>query len=114
MDEGVSQLTEAGCEIYPMQWIEVDKHAQRDLAQNLQLVMWIGKMLFAAGVHSLMFPFTRAISRTDIFQEKKLIGSCCIAFQLKVFQKELHAERFWHHVYPPMVQRMQDADCGFD
>ena len=31
-DEEVRQLTEAGCEIYPMQWIEVDKnaHLQRD------------------------------------------------------------------------------------
>ena len=24
-DEEVRQLTEAGCDIYPMQWIEVDK-----------------------------------------------------------------------------------------
>ena len=31
-DEEVRQLTEAGCEIYPMQWIEVDKnaHLRRD------------------------------------------------------------------------------------
>ena len=31
-DEEVRQLTEAGCEIYPMQWIELDKnaHLRRD------------------------------------------------------------------------------------
>ena len=88
-DEEVRQLTEAGCEIYPMLWIEVDKkhicegitimflflrsirvdwldaktsRQRSDFAQIAQLVMWIRTILFAVGVHRLMFPFTRAIS----------------------------------------------------
>ena len=28
-DEEVRQLTESGCEIYPIQWIEVDKNARQ-------------------------------------------------------------------------------------
>ena len=44
-----------------------------------------------------------------------MIESCCIVFRLKVFQKkELQVERFWYHVYPFMVQRMQDEDRGSD
>ena len=62
------------------------------------LLMWIRTILFAVGVRRLMFPFMHAISRTDTFKDKKLIEPYCIVFQLKVFQKELQAERFWHHV----------------
>ena len=61
---------------------------RKDLAQTLQLVMWIRRMLFAVGVRGLTSPFTPAISRTDTFEDKKLIESCCIEFQLVVFQKE--------------------------
>ena len=28
-DEEVRQLTESGCEVYPMQWVEVDKNPHR-------------------------------------------------------------------------------------
>ena len=77
--------------------------------------MWIRTILFAVGVHRLMFPSTRAISQTDTFKDKKLIESCCIVSQLKVFQKEeLQVEQFWPHVYTSTVKRMQDEDCGFD
>ena len=27
--------------------------------------------------------------------------------------EELQAERFWPHVFPSMVQKMQDTECGF-
>ena len=38
-----------------------------------------------------------------------------IILRTMVFQKkELQAEHFWPHVYPSMVQRMQDEDCAFD
>ena len=57
---------------------------RKDFAQTLQLVMWIRTMLFAVGVHRLTSPFTPAISRTDTFEDKKLIESCCIEFQLMV------------------------------
>ena len=89
-DEEARQLTEACCEIYPMQWIEEVKNAhlrrdhdyvflymqsirvdclveetsrqRRDFAQSLQLVMWIHTLSFAVGVHRLMSPFTHAVS----------------------------------------------------
>ena len=49
-----------------------------------------------------------AFSRSDTFKGKKLIESCCTAFQLKVFQKkEFQAERFWRRVSPSM-----DKDAG--
>ena len=38
-DEEVRQLTEAGCEIYPMQWIEVDKHAHLRRDSNYASVL---------------------------------------------------------------------------
>ena len=126
-DEEVRQLTEAGCEICPMKWVDTDKnvHLRRDsdyasgLAkfqrQILQLVMWIPTISFAVGVHRLTSPFTRAISRTNTFKGKKLIEPCCIVFQLKVSKKkEMQAEKFWSRVFPSTVQRMQDEDYGFD
>ena len=62
-------------------------------------------------VHKLTAPFTRAISRTDAFKDKKLIESCCIVLQVKVSQKkELQAEKSWPHVFPPTVLKMQDED----
>ena len=46
---------------------------------------------------------------------KKLIGSCCTVFQLKVFQKEdLQAGRFLACLFQSMVQEMQDETCGFN
>ena len=127
-----------GFEIDPMQWLEVDKahifegiaimflflqstrvdwldaetsRQRRNFALTLQLVMWIRTISFAVGVHRLTFPFTRAISRTDTFMDKKLIESCCTVFQLKVFQKkELQAERFWHSRVP--IYGARDAGRG--
>ena len=79
------------------------------------LVMWIRTTLFGFGVLRLTSPFTHAISRMDTFKDKKLIESCCVAFQLKVSQKkELQAEKFWPHVFPSTAQKMQGEDCGFD
>ena len=44
-----------------------------------------------------------------LFKGKKLIESCCIVFQLKVYQKEeLQAEKSWPRVLPSTVQKMQD------
>ena len=142
-DEEARQLTEAGCEIYPMQWVDTDENAclrrdsdsvsvlakcvrvdwlvvetsrqRKDLAQILPLVMWIRTISFAVGVHKLTSPSTHVISRTDTFKDKKLIESCCIVCQLQVSQKkESQAEKFWPRVFPTMVQQMQDEDCGFD
>ena len=70
--------------------------------------------MFAVGVHKLTSPFTDAISRLDTSKEKKLIESCCVELQPKVFQKELQAENVWPHVFPSTVQKMQDEKCGFD
>ena len=102
-DEEVRQLTEAGSEIYPMKWVDADKNAylrrdndcvvflqsfrvdwlvaetsrrRKDIAQILQLVMWIRTISFAVGVHSLTSPFIHTISRTDTFKDKKLNESC--------------------------------------
>ena len=87
---------------------------QRNFAQTPQLVMWIRTVLFAVGVQRLMFPFMHAMSRTEPFEDKKLIESCCIVFRLMVFQKkELLVERCWPRVFPSMVQKMQDEDRGF-
>ena len=77
--------------------------------------MRIRTISFAVGVHRFTCPVTHAISQTDTFKDQKLIESCCIVFQLKVFQKkESQAERFWPRVFPSVVQKMQDEDCGFD
>ena len=141
-DEEVRRLTEVGCEIYPINgsiqtktrmyeemtimslcpqstrvdWLVAETwRRQKDFAQNLQLMMWIRTILFAVGVLGLTSPFTHANSRTDTFSGKKLIGSCCIVFQLKVSQKkELQADNVWPCVFPSTVQKMQDEDCGFD
>ena len=45
-DEEVRQLTEAGCEIYPMQWIEVDKnaHPRRDNDYAQESIGWLRKL----------------------------------------------------------------------
>ena len=93
-DEEVRQLTEEGFEIFPMQWIEVDKvaHLRRDSdcasvrAKYKSRLVGFGNfetkeglrtdspafdtILFAVGVHKLMFPFTRAISRTDTVRQE--------------------------------------------
>ena len=54
-------------------WLVAEISRQRrDFAQILQLVMWIRTILFAVGVHRLMFPTTRAISRTDTFQGQEV------------------------------------------
>ena len=77
--------------------------------------MWTRTILFAVGVRKLMSPFTDAVSRMNTFKDKKLIEFCCIVFQLKMSQKkELQEEKFWPHVFPATVQKMQDEDCGFD
>ena len=105
-DEEVRHLTEAGCEIYPMKWVDTDKNAylrrDNDYAPYKSRLVGCGifetteglrtdfPIAFAVGAHRLPSPFTHAISRTDTFKGKKLIESCCIVFQLKVFQtKEL-------------------------
>ena len=102
-DEEVRQLTQAGCEIYPMQLVDTDKNAylRRDndyvsvlpkyksrlvgcgnfettegLRTDSPLVMWIRTISFAVGAHRLTSPFIHAISRTDTFKGKKLIESC--------------------------------------
>ena len=97
-------------------WLVAEIPSRRkDFAQTLQLVMWIRIKSFAVGVHRLTSPFMHAISRTDTSKGKKLTESCCIVFQLKVFQKkELLVDRFWPRVFPCKVQMMQDEDCGFD
>ena len=60
-------------------------------------------------------PFILAVLRTDTSKGLNSIESCCIVFQLKVFQKkESQEELFWPHVFPSTVRRMQDEDCGFD
>ena len=88
---------------------------KKELALILQLVMWIRKILFAIGVHKLMFPFMHAGSPTDTFNNKKLTESCCIVFRLKVFQKkELLVDRFRLRVFQSLVQKKQDENYGFD
>ena len=54
-------------------WLVAESSRQRkDFAQILQLLMSIRTTLFAVGVHKLMFPFTRAIARTDTVKDKKI------------------------------------------
>ena len=123
-DEEVRRLTEAGCEIYPMlfqqstrvDWLIAEiSRRQKDVAQILQLAMWIRIILFAVGVLRLTSPFTHANSRMDTLKDKKLIESCCIVIQLKVSQKkELQAEKRWPRVFPSTVRQTQGEDCGFD
>ena len=123
-DEEVRRLTEAGCEIYPMLFLQSTRvdwliaetsRRQKDFAQILQLAMWIRTILFAVGVLRPTSSLIHAILRMDTFKDKKLIESCCIVFQLKVSQmKELQAEKYWPHVFPSTVQKMQGEDCGFD
>ena len=107
-DEEVRQLTEAGCELYPMQWIKRDKnaHLRRDSdyvsvpAKFKSRLVGCGNFQTTEGLRTdspagdvdshdivcswcaqaLMFPFTRAISRIDTFKDKNLIESCCIVF----------------------------------
>ena len=78
-DEEVRQLTEAGCENYPMKWVDTDKHAylrrdndyvsvpakckcrlvgcgnfeRKDFAQISTPVMWIRTISFTVGAHRL-------------------------------------------------------------
>ena len=141
-DEEERQLTEAGCEIYPMEWVDTDKNAylQRDndyvsvLAKYKSRLVGCGNFDTTEGLrtdspacdvdsHNIVcsrcaqahVSFTHAISRMDTSKDKKLIESYCIAFQLRVSQKkELQAEKLWPHVFPSMAQKMHDEDCGFD
>ena len=85
-DEEVRQLTEAGCEIYPMKWVDTDKNAYprrdhdyvsvpakyksrlvgcgnfetTDSEQILQLVTWIRTISFVVGAHRPTSPFILA------------------------------------------------------
>ena len=137
------QLTEAGCEIYPMKCIDTDHNVylRRDsdfvsvLAKYYSRLVGCGNFETTEGlrtdspaggvdphenrvqfcVHRPTSPFILAISRTDTVKEKKLIESCCFVFQLQVSHKtELQAEKFWPDVFPSMVQEMQGEDCCFD
>ena len=121
-DEEVRQLTEADCEIYPVKWVETNKNAflprendyvsvpatyKSQLAGCKIFVTTEGRRTDSpAGdvdSHNIVCswsaqatsPFIHAILRTDTFKGKKLIESCCTAFQLTVSQKkELRSERF--------------------
>ena len=95
-------------------WLAVEiSRQQKDFAKILQLVMWIRTISFAVGAHMPTSPFIHAILRTDTSKGKTSIESCCIVFQLKESQKELQADKFWSHVFPSTVRKMQDEDCGF-
>ena len=62
-------------------WLDAETSKQRrDFAQILQLVMWIRTILFAVGVHRLMFPLTRGISRTDTFKHKKFLSNLAVSY----------------------------------
>ena len=114
-DEEVRQLTETGCEIYPMNWsiqtetricdettimlpflqstrvdwLVVETSRRREhFAQIFQLVMWIRTTSFAVGVHKFTSPSSRLISRLDTSKDKELFESFCTVFQLKVSQKK--------------------------
>ena len=53
-------------------WLVVEtSRRHKDIAQILQLVMWIRTALFAVGVLRLTSPFTHAISRMDTFKDQK-------------------------------------------
>ena len=83
------RLCFCSCKCTRVDWLVAETSRQRrDLAQNLQLVMWIRTILFAVGVRRLTFPFTRTISRTDTSKDKKLIESCCIVFRLEGIPEE--------------------------
>ena len=131
-DEDVRQPTEAGCEIYPMKWVDPNKNAYLrgdddyfsvpakyksrlvgcgnfETTEGLRTDSPAGdgdSLNTVRGVHKPASSFTHAISRTDTFKDKKLIGSCCIVFQLKVSQKnELQEEKCLPHVFPSTVQK---------
>ena len=77
---------------------------RKDFVQILWLVMWIGTISFAVGVHKLTSPSTHAISRTDISKDKKLIESCCIVSR----KKESQVGQFGLRVYPSTIPRVQE------
>ena len=103
-NEEVRHFTEAGCEIYPMKRVHVDKNAYRKVRESIG---WLQKLRDDRRT-SHRFSSWRSgfaqhrlqLVRTDTFKVKKSIESCCTVFQLKVSQnKELQAET--------TVQKMQ-------
>ena len=141
-DEEVRQLTEAGCEIYPMQRIEVDEnaHLRKDI-NNVSVLAKYKSRLFGCGNFETTEGFRTDSPSGDVdshnivrswcahahvsihacdftngyFQGQEMIESCCTVFQLKVFQKnESQAERFRPRVFSSMVSKMLDEDCGFE
>ena len=120
-DEEVRRLTEAGCEIYPMKFVDTDKdpylRIDNDfvsvLAKYKSRLVGCGNFLTTEGLrtdspagdvhsHNIVCSWCAqahvSMHACDFtkgyFQVQEIHQSCCIVFQLKVSQKkELQAEK---------------------
>ena len=141
-DEEVRPLTEAGCEIYPMKWFDTDKNAYLRRDGIMFLFPKYKSRLVGCGNFETTEGLRTDSPAGDVdshnivcswcAQAHVLIHSCdftngyfrgqeidrILMYRIPAEgvsqKKELQAEKFWPHVFPSTVHKMQDEDYGFD